>query len=66
MQVSLYTINAGRSGAHVDNMDNRPDNQARQAEIIEKLSLIESLFAGATTPGEKDAADRRGGGFSSG
>ena len=29
-----------------------------EARLIEKLRLIEALFAGATTPGEKDAADR--------
>ncbi len=29
-----------------------------EAKLIEKLRLIEALFAGATTPGEKDAADR--------
>ena len=29
-----------------------------EAKLIEKLRLIEALFAGATTAGEKDAADR--------
>jgi hypothetical protein len=29
-----------------------------ETRLIEKLRLIEALFAGATTPGEKDAADR--------
>jgi hypothetical protein len=29
-----------------------------EARLIEKLRLIETLFAGATTAGEKDAADR--------
>ena len=29
-----------------------------EAKLVEKLRLIEALFAGATTEGEKDAADR--------
>ncbi len=29
-----------------------------EARLIEKLRAIEALFAGATTPGERDAADR--------
>jgi hypothetical protein len=29
-----------------------------EAKLIEKIRLIEALFAGATTPGEKDAAAR--------
>jgi hypothetical protein len=28
-----------------------------EAKLIEKLKLIEALFAGATTPGERVAAD---------
>ena len=29
-----------------------------EAKLIEKLQLVEALFAGATTEGEKDAAER--------
>ena len=29
-----------------------------EARLIDKLKLVEALFAGAATPGERDAADR--------